>query len=157
MGHAGLKLELTSDPGQLQKAREGIEAWIRGIGWAPHDIADMVLAVDEALTNVIRHGYQGATGQPIYVTVDALADRPTGVGVQIRIRDFGRQVPLDKICGRDLEDIRPGGLGVHIIKSVMDFSEYRHISDGGTELVMRRYPRPKQEGDQAKPAGPDPE
>ena len=134
-----LELKLSSDPGELCDVRAAIRDWIEQRGWEAHEIADIVLAIDEALTNVIRHGYGGRPGQPILVRVAVVQRGDRGEGVEIRIRDFGRQVPLDKIAGRDLDDLRPGGLGVHIIRNVMDESEYRHMHDGGTELIMRRY------------------
>ncbi|RMF78463.1 MAG: ATP-binding protein [Planctomycetota bacterium] len=123
--------------------RDRLREWLAGIGWAKHDVADVVLAVDEALTNVIRHGYQEQPDQDIHLTARTLDDATLGSGVEIVIRDFGRQVPLEKICGRDLDDLRPGGLGVHIIRNVMDYAEYSHAEGGGMRLCMRKFPTQK--------------
>jgi len=131
-------LELTSDAEQLRDVRDAIRAWADEDGWEEHDIADIVLAIDEALTNVIRHGYGGKSGQRIIVDMKAIDDPRRGAAIEIWIRDFGIQVPLDSIAGRDLADLRPGGLGVHIIHSVMEGARYRHMPDGGTELYMKK-------------------
>lgn len=156
MTHPGaLDLELLSEPKQLRRVRDAIQDWGQRCGWAEHDIADVVLAVDEALTNVIRHVYANQPGHRILVHVCACRDARRGAGLEVRIRDFGRQVPLDQICGRDLDDLRPGGLGVHIMRSVMDSCEYHHVADGGTELRLRRFPRPcEPPGDPPPPQDP---
>lgn len=137
-----LNLDLTSDPAELPGIRDRVRNWTRRLGWAEEDVADIVLAIDEALTNVIRHGYDSQPGQAIKLRARTLIDPWRGPGIEVRIRDYGKQVPLDSICGRDLNDLRPGGLGVHIIKSVMCFVEYSHAPGGGMQLVMRKYQRP---------------
>jgi anti-sigma regulatory factor (Ser/Thr protein kinase) len=141
-GQSALNLELTSDVAELPTVRAAIRAWTRQHGWTEAQTADIVLAVDEALSNVIRHGYDGQPGHKIEMRARVLHDAAHGEGMEIRIRDFGKQVPLDEICGRDLNDLRPGGLGVHIIRSVMDSTEYSHASGGGMQLIMRKYQRP---------------
>lgn len=137
-----LSLEVTSDTAELPGVRDGIRAWSKRHGWNEAEIAEITLAIDEALSNVIRHGYGGEPGHKIELTVRGLHDATEGEGVEVRIRDFGKQVSPDEIRGRDLEDIKPGGLGVHIIRSVMASVEYSHADGGGMQLVMRKYRRP---------------
>jgi len=131
--------ELTSDPRELSRARDIVRLWTRQHGWNEHQVADVVLAADEALTNVIRHGYQCEPGQRIFVHFERIDDPARGEGLELRVRDFARQVPLDQIRGRDLDQPRPGGLGVHLIKSLMDEAVYSHADGGGMLLVMRKY------------------
>jgi anti-sigma regulatory factor (Ser/Thr protein kinase) len=145
-------LELTSDAEKLRDVRDAIRAWADEDGWEEHDIADIVLAVDEALTNVIRHSYGGEPGQRILVDVKAIDEPRRSAAIEIRIRDFGKQVPLDSIAGRDLADLRPGGLGVHIIHCVMEGARYRHMPDGGTELYMKKYRARRPAGGDSAPA-----
>ena len=137
-----LSLDVASDPAELPAVRDAIRDWAAGLGWAEEQAADIVLAVDEALSNVIRHGYDGESGHKIELRAKVLRDSARGPGVEICIRDFGKQIPVDAICGRDLDDLRPGGLGVHIIRSVMYSAEYSHAAGGGMQLVMRKYQRP---------------
>ena len=143
-------IRISSDPAELPVVRDAFREWTAAHGWPEDLIADIVLAVDEALSNVIRHGYDGRPGENIDISVKAIKDDKLGEGVEIRIRDFGKQVPLDKICGRDLDDLRPGGLGVHIIRSVMAHTEYAHAPDGGMTLLMRKFRTP---GDEAADEG----
>jgi anti-sigma regulatory factor (Ser/Thr protein kinase) len=137
-----LNLELRSDPEMLAGVREKFRQWALPQGWGEDQVADLVLAIDEALTNVIRHGYGGETCHKIVLSVEALDDLVRGRGLEVRVRDYGKQVDPRTIRGRDLEDMRPGGLGVHIIQSVMDSAEYSFAPGGGMQLVMRKYQQP---------------
>lgn len=134
-----LRCRLKSDAECLPGVRERIRAWLTARGCAEQPTAEVVLAVDEALTNVIRHGYGGRAGKRIDLDGHDVDDPQRGAGVEIVIRDYAPQVPLDSICGRDLDDLRPGGLGVHIIRNVMDEAQYTHAEGGGMRLVMRKY------------------
>ena len=100
----------------------------------------ITLAVVEALTNIIRHSYGGPCEKPIIVGLNKIhcgdKNRPA---VEILIRDFGKQVDAKAIKSRNLDELRPGGVGVHIIHSVMDEVEFSHADDCGTQLKMVKY------------------
>ena len=145
-----LSLDLTSDPAELPEVRKAVRAWSKRHGWDEQDTADIVLAIDEALSNVIRHGYDNEIGHKIICELRPLCDQIKGEGLEIRIRDYGKQVPLKAICGRDLDDIRPGGLGVHIIRSVMCSAEYSHAEGGGMLLILRKYKQPDSKNNHAR-------
>jgi anti-sigma regulatory factor (Ser/Thr protein kinase) len=88
----------------------------------------VVLAVDEALTNIIRHAYQGKAEQPIEVSfrrIQAVRDGAGRPALEIVLEDRGVTVERGKLYGRKLEDVRPGGLGLHFIKHGMDTVEFR--------------------------------
>jgi len=136
---AVLEFEIRSDPALLPEVRRRLQAWALGCGWEPDAVAEIALAVSEALTNVIRHGYDGRCDQPICVRAEEIEDPQAGTGIDIVIRDFGRQVPPESIVGRHLDDVRPGGLGVHIIRRLMDLAEYTLAEGGGMRLHMRRF------------------
>lgn len=88
----------------------------------------MVLAVDEALTNIIRHAYQGKPDQPIEISfrrIQAAQDGARRPALEIVFQDQGAKVDAKRLCSRDLEDVRPGGLGLHFIKESMDAVEFR--------------------------------
>jgi len=138
---AGARFEarIQSDPGTLPHVRDRMQEWLTQQEWPEDGIAELVLALDEALTNVIRHGYGGRCDQPIELDAEVVEDAAEGPGVEIHVRDFGAQVALDAICGRDLDDVRPGGLGVHIIRSMTNSAEYRHAEGGGMLLILRKY------------------
>ncbi|MDX2199926.1 MAG: ATP-binding protein [Phycisphaerae bacterium] len=132
------QIDLPSNPERLPAFREELRAWLVHQPWDEHQLCDIILAVDEALTNVIRHGYKNQSDQPIYFTAMALNGDGEPPGIEIRIRDYGQQVDLSKIAGRDLGDIRPGGLGVHLIRAMMSSADYFHAPGGGLLLIMRK-------------------
>jgi anti-sigma regulatory factor (Ser/Thr protein kinase) len=134
-----LRLELLSQPRYLCGARDMISAVARRLGFGDMECSQIALAVDEALSNVMKHGYAEATDGRIWMNVWPLKDTNTGRTVlRIVIEDQGRQVDPERICGRDLEDIRPGGLGVHIIRQVMENVRYEQRDAAGMRLTMEK-------------------
>lgn len=135
-----LKITITSNPAHIRVVRTAVETFSGRNGFTQTQSHQIGLAVNEALANVIEHGYQGNTDQVIHVSVEMLTDDQfSEKGIRVIIRDFGRQVDPECIKGRDLDDIRPGGLGVHIMRTVMDKVVYRCLPDGGMELTMLKY------------------
>ncbi len=134
-----LELELTSDPCILPEVRERVAAWCAARGWSPEQAAEIALAIDEALSNVIRHAYASHADQRIELSLRPVHDGQHGPGLEVRVRDFGRQCHPDEIRGRDLDDVRPGGLGVHIIRAMMNSISYSPAEGGGMLLIMRKY------------------
>jgi len=134
-----IRLELTSSTKCLPVVRGAVERMAALEGFNGDDTHELTLAIDEALANVIKHGYQNRDDQPIELTLKAIRSAEGLPGLCILVRDYGRQVDPTTIQGRDLDDVRPGGLGVHIIQTVMDEVEYSCPTDGGMQLRMVKY------------------
>jgi serine/threonine-protein kinase RsbW len=104
---------------------------------AAHDsLDDMVQAVDEAVTNVITHGYRGAAG---WIDVDVEVDDGRCV---VTLSDAAPAfdatgVPEPDLSIPPLERV-PGGMGVHLIRAATDAFDYRPRPGGGNILVMVR-------------------
>lgn len=123
-----LKMELPSNPDTLCVVRNALEQLAQMLGFPDAECRAVVLAVDEALTNIIRHAYQGKADQPIAISfrrTQTPADGARRPALEIVLEDRGIRVDGSKLCGRDLEDVRPGGLGLHFIKESMDAVEFR--------------------------------
>lgn len=134
-----IKIELVSDPMYLCGAREFVSSIAHRVGFDDIACSKIALALDEAMCNVIRHGYKRDETRPIWVTV--IPTKPQGEtpgAIEIVIEDEADQVDPDRISGRDLEDVRPGGLGVHIMREVMDLVEYTKRPVKGMRLRMRK-------------------
>lgn len=93
----------------------------------------MVLGVDEACTNIIRHAYHLRDDQLIALSLEARPDC-----VCLRLRDYGRQCPAEAMRGRAHDLIRPGGLGLHLIRTAFDKVDYI-LKRRGTELVLTKH------------------
>ena len=130
-------MRLTSDLDEICNVRRAGEKIALAIGFSAEKAAMIMLTIDEALANVIKHGYDGQKGRPIDVLIERVC--PEGrVGIRVLIRDSARQVDPETIKSRDLDDVRPGGLGVHLINSLMDEVVHRPVGQG-MELEMVKY------------------
>ncbi|MEL6497425.1 MAG: ATP-binding protein [Planctomycetota bacterium] len=136
-GHA-VELRILSHPTYLAGARELVSGITRRLGFDDKGSGKIALAVDEALANIINHGYKRASDRHIWIRLWAEAG-PGVPGVRIVVDDEAPHVDVAKICGRDLEDVKPGGLGVHIIKQVMDSAEYSTRDPVGMRLTMVKH------------------
>ena len=131
--HTPLEITILSDPANLAEVRQAVERYALAAGLCDAEAAKVVLALDEAMTNIIRHAYRNASDRPIEVR----AHHDDEV-LRIVLRDYGIQAPRETIHSRDLDDVRPGGLGVHIMTSCMDCIDYQPADDAGTVLTMTK-------------------
>jgi anti-sigma regulatory factor (Ser/Thr protein kinase) len=121
-------MELRSNPEMLCVVRNALGELAQTLGFPEPECRAIVLAVDEALTNIIRHAYQGRAEQPIELSfrrIQAARDGTPRAALEIVLEDHGVAVDHKKLCGRELEDVRPGGLGLHFIRESMDTVEFR--------------------------------
>ncbi len=141
-----LRLQLESNPQSLCLVRATLQRAAEIVHFQEPDSRAIVRSVDEALANVIRHAYQGKPGLPIEITCRRLsgdAQKKTSRGLEILLCDCGLAVDPKKLRGRPLEEIRPGGLGLHFIKQSMDVVEF-HRKNGRNLLRMVKYVPPSQ-------------
>lgn len=131
-----VKLEIASRPELLSSVRSMVISFGERVGLDEIGSGHLALAVDEALANVIRHGYGGRTDGRIWLTL-ATVDRPEP-RIRVEIDDEGRKIDPSKIQPRDLQEVRPGGLGVHIIREVTDLCEFSPRENAGMSLVMEK-------------------
>lgn len=139
---ADVHIELRSDPRFLSGARELVAAISRRLGFDETTCCQIALAVDEALANIICHGYERREDGRIWLYLWPIAE-DAGGGLRVVIEDEGKQVEIEEIKSRDLDDIRPGGLGVHIIKEVMDQATYEKRSSTGMRLTLVKHATPE--------------
>jgi sigma-B regulation protein RsbU (phosphoserine phosphatase) len=118
-------LEIGSSAKNCKPAREFIEAWALTAGFPDLERGRIVLAGDEAVTNIMRHTYQNAPDKKILLSAE-IADGH----LHLRLRDEGAPVDFVAMKGRALDDIKPGGLGLHLLKSVFTVVEHTPLPDG---------------------------
>lgn len=136
-----LRLELESDPEALCLVRAILERATEFMHFPEPDSRAIVRSVDEALANVIRHAYKGRTGMPITLTCNRLwcgekVEPPAGL--EILLQDSGEAADPKKLQGRPLDEVRPGGLGLHFMRQSMDEVEYSR-KKGKNLLRMVKY------------------
>lgn len=133
-----ISLSISSSPAHLSVVRATVERLAHLLGFEEEAGHKIALAVDEALSNVIKHAYHGQEDQPIEITFRCGHEESGKRVLEIELRDWGTPVPRSQIRSRDIDDVRPGGLGVHIITSIMDEVKYISSPGGGTRLKMTK-------------------
>ena len=93
-------------------------------------LADVLLALDEAVSNAIRHGSQG--GEPVRVSVAS-----DGEWVEMSVRDGGPTPRLPRLPAEPPPVLQTGGRGLWLILQLVDEVRLQRIEDG-TRLLMRR-------------------
>jgi len=129
-----VKFHLTSDPKLLKVVRLVVGHLCDLAGFPEAQRHRATLAVDEACANIIRHAYEGATDRPVIITARLIEN-----GIEVVLRDFGKKADAEKIKSRELDDIRPGGLGVHLMQSAMDEVVFDNTLPEGNQLTLIKY------------------
>ena len=122
-----LMLGVYSNPRWLSVVRGAVERLTETLGFPAMQCRSITRAVDEALTNIVRHSYGNRLDQPIALYFRSAKRRQQGEiesGLEILLCDRGRAIDLNTLRGRPLEQIRPGGLGLHLIRQAMDTVEF---------------------------------
>jgi serine/threonine-protein kinase RsbW len=148
-----MRLHLESNPEALCLVRATLQSATEVMHFHESDSRAIVRSVDEALANVIRHAYAGRGGLPIEVTCTRLwseTDATMPRGLEIVLTDWGAAADPKKLQSRSLEEVRPGGLGLHFMKKSMDVVEFSR-KNGKNLLRMVKYLAPSKP--EEKPQG----
>lgn len=131
---SGAWLTVAADLHNLDRACGFVVDTARSLGVAPEAFFKLRLAVDEVVTNIIEHGYQGRPGE-IEIGVER-----TGDALRICLRDTAplfdptATPPLD--LNVPLEQHASSGWGLHLVRTIMDELIYRVMPGGGNELTL---------------------
>jgi len=113
-----------------------VEAACEGAGVRPELWFDLQLAVEEACANVIEHAY-GGKGGDLVITFAA-----RGRDVVLTLRDHGRPFAPEEVVAPDiglpLTKRRIGGLGLHLMYSLMDEVHFDFAAGGNTLVMVKR-------------------
>jgi anti-sigma regulatory factor (Ser/Thr protein kinase) len=138
--HAGFSLrvsfEMCSQARCLPIVRATVSQLAAIVGWNETETRGITMAVDEALSNVIRHAYHGRSDACIELHCIANENQ-----LEVRIRDTGDAPDRSRICVREVGCDRIGGLGTHIIRDVMDTVSYESGPDGNWFTAVKRLRR----------------
>jgi len=124
------RIRVPSSPDRLKLVRAVVENATRLVGFADDVVGDLVLGVDESLQNVIRHANGGGYDGMIEVSLSRAGDVLT-----IDIADDAEPVDVSTVKPRDLDDIRPGGLGTHLINELMDSVDFLPTKEHGGNIL----------------------
>lgn len=132
-----VRMSFCSQASRLKLLRGVIRDAADIAGLSDEQTNEVVLAVNEACMNIIQHGYSMKPDGVI--DVEIAADEQA---LLFRLRDYAPVVDSENCVSRALDDVRPGGLGIHLIQSLMDESEFLSTPKGGGNLFqMKKYIR----------------
>jgi anti-sigma regulatory factor (Ser/Thr protein kinase) len=131
------KFVFTSHSGRMAEVRHSARLFLKKCSFDESSIELLVLGLDEACTNIIRHAY-GHDERPVRLEMERLPDR-----VRFVLRDYGRACNPQGIRSRPLEEVRPGGVGVYIIRQVFDYVKYEPCRRGTRLVLEKRFATPE--------------
>ena len=140
-----LRMELRSNAEVLCVVRSATARLAELLGFSDSDSHLVILAVDEALTNIIRHAYKGERERCIEVTFRLLSKTGDSLPqrtLEIVLMDDGVPVDPKRLRPRPLKEVpidelKPGGLGLHFIRKNMDRVEFQRL-DGRNLLRLTK-------------------
>ncbi len=127
-------ITIPSNPRYLSVVRAVTTRMAEICGMCTSDVEGLRLAVDEACSNVIKYSYQGDFEKRILVSF-----RISQEFFEVVIEDDGVRADPAGIRGRDLDEIRPGGLGIHLIKRAFDSISFDERKKKGNRLRLRKH------------------
>jgi serine/threonine-protein kinase RsbW len=131
---AGLvELRIPSKAEWVGVARLAVAGIASRLQFSIEDIEDLKLAVAEACTNCIQHA---AGGDSVAITCRIFADK-----IVVRVADTGFGASAAELAPKRLGEPSVGGLGVFLIRSLMDDVEYELDPHSGTTLTMTKFLR----------------
>ncbi|WP_395792743.1 SpoIIE family protein phosphatase [Aquimonas sp.] len=129
-----LRTRFPAQAESLQPMRHAADAALQQLGVEAGLRASLVLALDEACANIIRHAFRGGCGRgQIELVISSDGDE-----LRFVLVDNAPCVDPEAIRPRDLDECRPGGLGVCFIDALMDSWRISPLAGGGNRLLMRK-------------------
>lgn len=132
------QIVVKSSTDNLEKIREFTKSAALNSGFGEDTIGKIILAVDEACTNIIKHAYKFSPEGIINIVI-----KFSGSKFSISITDEGEHFDPTKIPEPDLREYykqkRVGGLGMFLIKRLMDEVKYSTLSGNKNQVVLIKY------------------
>lgn len=129
------ELRIADEPHELARVRAEVAAAIRAGGFPDVYTNRILIAVDEAVTNIIEHGYEGTGKGRIDIVMEVEPETFT-----ISIIDQGETFDPRSMSDVDIERHvaagKSGGLGVFLIRKIMDVVDYHHETGRHNRLTM---------------------
>ena len=134
-------IHIPAEAGHLAEVRAFVRDASMAFGASPLVTDDLVQAADEAVCNVILHGYRRSPAGGDGAEIEIGAELVDG-SIEIRILDRGPVFDPTAAAAPDLavppRARKPGGMGLHLVRAGTDAVHHRPRPDGGNELRLVR-------------------
>ncbi len=129
------KITFDANFDNLDEIRDFVAEAARQAGFSEKEVYSIQLAADEASSNIIEHAYAGVTGGKLEIDL-SVSDNE----LKIIMRDHGRSfdpssVPEPNVKA-DLSERKVGGLGMYLMRKLMDEVSYESSPEMGNILTM---------------------
>lgn len=140
MSVKGCNLTLPACYESVRSICQAVSNFANEAGMQGRDVFLVELAVDEACTNIVEYGYSGCSTGDIVVECSVKSSGADRILV-IKLTDHGDiHDPTKQIVStEDFNDLRVGGLGVQIIRKVMDSMDYQRTEDSNLLVLSKRF------------------
>lgn len=137
--HEDIRLLVRAQPRLLCGVRSLVRCYLADLGFDESRAFEVVLAIDEACTNAIRHSYAGNVEECLSLSLASDAE-----WITVTLQDEGRPAPPDKVQPPrpeplNLESIQPGGLGIGLIYDIFDEVRFVPGERIGNRITMRLH------------------
>lgn len=129
MAYELISMNMSVNPDFVSVIRLTLSGVASRIGFSLDDIEDMKVCVSEACTNAIKHSKKDEFQVKFYVYPDRLT---------IEVLDDGIGYDVDSLASPDLKNPKTSGLGIFIIKTLMDEVEIKSCDKCGTIIKMTK-------------------
>ena len=130
-GRILFKMQFPAQSDKLRLVRSVVREAAQLCGCSEDCSEGIVIAVNEACMNVIQHAYQRDPSGEMILEIWRNDD-----DLIFRLVDFAAPVDIAEIRPRDLDELRPGGLGTHFIHEMMDETAFLAPPDGAGNLLQ---------------------
>ena len=124
------RIHLLSRADALKPLRHILSGLIKNYEFSIESANNIIMALNEACMNIIQHAYGDQDNGEIIIDIFKL-DK----GMLIRVVDYATHSDISKIKSRNLDEVRPGGLGVHLIHSLVDKVEYKNLKNESGNML----------------------
>ena len=133
-----IDVRLPARPGRMKQLRSLVGKAAEQAGFSEHDRDDIVLAINEAFSNIIKHAYHFDPDREVRLVVFC-----TENALILELHDNAECVDPRSVKPRSLDDVSPWGLGVYFIHRIMDETEFLDCEGKGNILRMVKRIREK--------------
>ncbi|PJA98527.1 MAG: ATP-binding protein [Ignavibacteriales bacterium CG_4_9_14_3_um_filter_30_11] len=131
------KLVVKSSTANLITIRKFINSKASSFGFTENEIEDIVISVDEACTNIIEHSYNSKPNFDLEISIILSKNK-----FIIKIVDYGESFEPDTLKDMDIElyhkQRRVGGLGVYLMKTLMDEVKYKSVKNKYNQVMLTK-------------------
>lgn len=135
--HIKKKLVIKSRTENLSSIRDFVSENALNAGLTSEEIDDIILAVDEACTNIIKHAYKSFPDGEIIIEIDYNTKK-----FMIKLIDYGNSFDPQSIPEPDLQKYfkqrRVGGLGLYLMKTLMDDVQYVSVPGKYNQVMLSK-------------------